>query len=57
MSHSMSNSTLTVANLADWVGNDIGTSEWITVGQDRIDEFARCTGDSRERGLSQITLG
>jgi len=63
MSHSMSNSTLTVANLADWVGNDIGTSEWITVGQDRIDEFARCTGDHQwihvdiERAHKESPLG
>jgi acyl dehydratase len=36
-----------VANLADWIGDEIGTSEWMTVGQDRIDEFARCTGDDQ----------
>jgi acyl dehydratase len=43
----MTTSTLSVANLADWVGNELGTSEWVTVGQDRIDEFARCTGDDQ----------
>lgn len=31
--------------LLDAVGTDLGTSEWITVGQDRIDGFADATGD------------
>jgi len=31
--------------LADFVGKEIGLSEWITVDQRRIDEFADCTGD------------
>jgi acyl dehydratase len=43
----MNRPTLSVANLSDWVGNDVGTSDWVTVGQDRIDEFARCTGDDQ----------
>jgi acyl dehydratase len=63
MTHAMTTSTLSVANLADWVGNELGTSEWVTVGQDRIDEFARCTGDHQwihvdiERATKESPLG
>ena len=35
--------TMTTAPL--FVGRELGTSEWVTVGQDRIDQFAACTGD------------
>ena len=38
----------TFAHLADLqplVGTDIGTSDWITVDQRRIDQFAEATGD------------
>ena len=28
-----------------FVGRELGATEWITVGQDRIDQFAVCTGD------------
>jgi acyl dehydratase len=41
----MTTSTLTVANLSDWIGKELGTSKWVTVGQERINEFAHCTGD------------
>ena len=27
------------------VGSDLGVSDWLTIEQDRIDEFARATGD------------
>jgi acyl dehydratase len=30
---------------ARFVGRELGTSDWVTVGQDRIDQFAACTGD------------
>jgi len=36
---------ISVASLADWVGKELGTSKWVTVDQERIDEFAHCTGD------------
>jgi len=29
----------------EFVGRELGVSDWITVGQDRIDQFAACTGD------------
>ena len=41
----MSTDTFTMANLADWVGKELGTSKWVTVDQQRINEFAHCTGD------------
>lgn len=37
--------TLTRANLHDFVGQSIGTSSWVDVPQSRIDAFADCTGD------------
>jgi acyl dehydratase len=27
------------------VGRELGTSEWLTIGQREIDQFAQCTGD------------
>jgi acyl dehydratase len=29
----------------DFAGRELGVSDWITVDQDRIDQFAACTGD------------
>jgi len=63
MSHTMNNHALSVATLADWVGNEIGISDWVTVGQDRIDAFAHCTGDHQwihvdvERAARESPLG
>jgi acyl dehydratase len=34
-----------MANAAQFVGRELGVSDWITVDQDRIDAFAACTGD------------
>ena len=33
------------AELKNYIGKDLGRSEWITIEQDRIDQFAECTGD------------
>jgi len=33
------------ADLGAHLGQEIGVSSWITVDQQRIDEFAHCTGD------------
>lgn len=41
----MTTSQLAIATLPQWVGKDLGVSKWIAVGQDRIDAFARSTGD------------
>jgi acyl dehydratase len=35
----------TMASVPDFVGRDMGMSEWVEVGQERIDAFAACTGD------------
>jgi acyl dehydratase len=34
-----------MATAADFVGRELGTSNWIVVDQSRIDQFANCTGD------------
>lgn len=34
-----------VAEVTAAVGQDLGASDWIPITQDRIDEFARATGD------------
>jgi acyl dehydratase len=35
----------TMTTAPQFVGREFGTSEWLTVSQDRIDQFAACTGD------------
>jgi acyl dehydratase len=35
----------TLATIADFIGRELGVSDWITVDQKRIDAFATCTGD------------
>ena len=35
----------TIATVQDFVGRELGVTDWITVGQDLIDQFAACTGD------------
>jgi acyl dehydratase len=34
-----------IATALQFVGRELGTSDWVTVDQDRIDRFAACTGD------------
>jgi acyl dehydratase len=36
---------LSYAELADHVGEELGSSEWVEITQDRIDTFADATGD------------
>jgi len=36
-----------LATAPQFVGHSLGVSEWVTVGQDRIDQFATCTGDQQ----------
>ncbi|MCQ4321888.1 MaoC family dehydratase [Stutzerimonas stutzeri] len=33
------------AELKDYIGKELGRSEWFTVDQQRVDRFAECTGD------------
>jgi acyl dehydratase len=35
----------TLAAITDFVGKELGVSDWITIDQRRIDDFAACTGD------------
>ncbi|MEO0339083.1 MAG: MaoC family dehydratase [Bacteroidota bacterium] len=32
-------------DMQEWVGKDIGLTDWMTMTQDRINTFAECTGD------------
>ena len=34
-----------MATAPQFVGRELGTSDWVAIGQDRIDAFADCTGD------------
>ena len=38
-------SNLTLPNINDFVGRELGVSSWMTVDQSRINQFADCTGD------------
>jgi acyl dehydratase len=38
---------LTLATIRDFVGEDLGTSDWVIVDQSMIDQFATCTGDKQ----------
>jgi acyl dehydratase len=37
----------TLATIGDFVGKELGVSSWVTIDQQRIDEFAACTGDNQ----------
>lgn len=34
-----------VSQLKDYVGKELGRSQWLTIDQNRINQFAECTGD------------
>ncbi len=34
-----------VAELKSYIGKELGHSEWLTIDQERINQFAECTGD------------
>jgi acyl dehydratase len=36
---------LTLSQLGEHVGRELGVSEWVAIEQSRIDAFAACTGD------------
>ena len=38
-------SNLTLSNISDFVGRELGVSSWTTVDQSQINQFADCTGD------------
>jgi acyl dehydratase len=37
--------TVTLATIKDFIGKDLGTSDWIGIDKTMIDQFAGCTGD------------
>jgi acyl dehydratase len=41
----MSDAKPSVATLSERVGQELGVSKWVEVDQQRINEFAHCTGD------------
>jgi acyl dehydratase len=41
----MANAQYLMATAPQFVGRELGASSWVTVDQDRIDQFAACTGD------------
>ena len=41
----MSKTNLSLRSLEDRVGEEVGVSPWVEMTQERIDEFARATGD------------
>jgi acyl dehydratase len=43
----MSGDKMPVADLAKYVGEEIGVSSWIELDQKRINEFAHCTADAQ----------
>ena len=38
---------LSMANIAQFAGHEIGATDWMVVDQDRIDAFAACTDDDQ----------
>jgi len=59
----MSAETLSLGNIQAFVGRELGASAWMTLDQQRIDEFAHCTGDRQwihvdvERARRESPLG
>jgi acyl dehydratase len=41
----MATEGFTLATIGEFVGRELGVSDWITVDQERINQFADCTGD------------
>jgi len=38
-------SDFSINTLPQWVGKELGVSQWATIDQQRINDFAHCTGD------------
>src|SRR5262252_6484946 len=41
----MATAQYSMTNAAQFASRELGVSEWVTLDQDRIDQFAACTGD------------
>ena len=37
--------TLTTDQLTDYIGKEVGVSDWMLIDQERINQFAEATGD------------
>jgi acyl dehydratase len=37
----------TLATIQEFIGHELGVSDWLTIDQERINEFAECTGDDQ----------
>ena len=35
----------TIAEISEHIGRELGVSNWVTIDQSRINDFAHCTGD------------
>jgi acyl dehydratase len=59
----MNTALLSVETLPQFVGKELGVSQWVTIEQERIDRFADCTGDHQwihvdvERARKESPLG
>ena len=59
----MSRKQFNVNTLEQFVGQELGVSDWLTVDQERINQFADCTGDHQwihvdiERAQRESPLG
>jgi acyl dehydratase len=59
----MSREQYDVSTFGQFVGQELGISDWLTVDQERINEFADCTGDHQwihvnvERAKRESSLG
>ena len=36
-----------LATIQEYVGHELGVSDWLTIDQERINQFATCTGDQQ----------
>jgi acyl dehydratase len=43
----MPNDTYSLATIQNYVGQELGISDWLTIDQERIQHFADCTGDQQ----------
>ena len=41
----MATESYTLATINEFIGRELGVSDWITVDQERINQFAQCTDD------------
>ena len=59
----MAKTTIPIDDLAQWVGREVATSDWLEITQERIDKFADAAGDhqwihvDRERAARESGFG